>query len=183
MKSTAIFLFLVVVPTLLAHPQNAVDFSDRQRFNGKWMFDATKSDSKIKDLYRGEILEISYNDPELKMVRVQTRDNETRSATIILFTDNRGEKNRPYAFNDRFEIESKTLWAQNILGRTYAIKMYNSGKDVGRTTVRETYSLSKDGNSLIVIDESRTVISTDSRYGTLNTNDKGKSKRVYVRMK
>jgi hypothetical protein len=112
-----------------------------------------------------------------------TRINETKSATLVFYSDNRGEKNRPYPFNDALEVQSNTVWVKDILVRTFMIKWYKSGKVVGGTTTQQSHVISEDGETLTIIEESRSKITTDSQYGELKTDNKGKLKLVYKRKK
>lgn len=178
MKQSPILLFFILILATPAFGQDAVIANDRQKFSGIWILDAKKSDRAFRDIYKGQTLEISHNEPELKIVKTYTFQNQPRTATLVLFTDNRGEKNI-----DRLEITSNTFWEKNNLIRTYTIKIYNSGKVVGGHAVKETYTISEDGETLTMLAESRSKIRTDSRYGELKTDHKGKHKMVYQRKK
>jgi len=180
MIRSGILLLLFFIFARLAFAQDAITANGRHRVNGTWIFDEKRTDLRYKDLYRGETLEISYNDPELRIIRTLIGKNETKSATLILFTDNRGEKNRPYPFNQGLEVASDTGWDKNSLIRTYTIKYYKSGKVVGGGTTKETYAISEDGNTLTIIEESRVKFTSSSLYEP-RIDDKGKSKRVYAR--
>lgn len=181
MKQSAASLFFILILAMQAFGQDVVNANKKLHFNGTWIFDTKKTDLRSKDLYKGETLEISYKEPELKIVKTLTIGNETKSATLILFTDNRGEKNRPYPFNQRLEVTSNTGWDKDSLIRTYTTKFYKSGKVVGGATTKETYAISEDGNALTIIDESDVKITSDSPYGELKTDQKGKIKLVYKR--
>ena len=189
MKQSKILLFVLLSLSTQAFAQGVMNADRRQGFNGMWIFDAKRSYPGYKALYEGQTLEISYSEPELKIVRTMTRMNETtrlketKSATLVLYPDNRGEKNRPYPFNETLEVESKTVWVKDILVRTFMIKFYQSGEVVGGDTTQESYVISEDGETLTIIEESRSKITTDSPYGKLKNDSKGKAKLVYKRKK
>jgi hypothetical protein len=104
------------------------------------------------------------------------KSGEEKSATLILYTDSRGEKNLPIPFNQNLEVESNTVWVKDSLARTFTVKLHQKGKVVGGITTRQTYTLSKDGNTLTIVEESRAKAKT-----IMETDDKWKSKEVYKR--
>src|SRR5215204_817482 len=127
MKFLTVLFFLILS---LAGFAAAQDNSDKkQKFNGIWIFDAKKSDvgSNGKRLYKGQILEISYNEPELKIAKTQTMEGKAKTVTLLFYTDNRGEKNKPYPFNETLEIASNTAWSKDTIVRKFTINVYNSG--------------------------------------------------------
>lgn len=184
MRQSPILLLFILILAMQAFAQDALNASNGQRFNGTWIFDVKKSDRSYKDLYKGQILEISYKEPELKLVKTQTMRNQTKSATMILFTDNRGETNEPYPFGN-LQVKSNTVWDKDRLIRTYTIKIYKAGTTqvIGGSTSKETWATSEDGETLTIIVESHTKTATDSPYGELKTDHKGKIKLVYTRKK
>ena len=188
MKHSLVSLLFILVLATQVFGQDAGNADIRQKFNGTWIFDTRNSDRKYKDLYNGQSFEISYNEPELKIVTTRTmkfkkNEDETKSATWTLFTDNRGETNNPYPFNQGLEIKSKTVWDKDRLIRNYTVKIYKEGKVIGGHTIKETYTISEDGNTLTILTESHLKTSSDSPYGELKTDDKGKAKLVYTRVK
>lgn len=122
---------------------------------------------------------LSYHEPEIRIVITRLRKSgEEKFATLVLYADNRGEKNLPIPFNQNLEIESHSVWVKDSLVRTFTTKLYQKGKVVGGITTRQTYTLSKDGNTLTIVEEFRAKAKT-----LMETDDKGKSKEVYTREK
>ena len=187
--NAAFLPLIILILTPQISYQTPSDVSNRQRFKGTWIFDMKKSDvhQVMKERYEGQTLELSYNEPELRMTKTQARINpktktrETKAVELVFFTDNRGEKNRPNAFLQDFEVTSNSFWSKDVLIRNYTIKTYQSGKVVGGFSVEETYTLSDDANTLTIVEASRSRILTDSPNGELRTGGKDKIKFVYVR--
>ena len=128
---------------------------NRANFAGTWIYDAKKSSlgNTLEALNTDQSLVISYAEPEFKIVKTQIKLGETRSANLIYYTDKRGEKNKPYPFNQLFEIESQTVWKKDVLVSSYKMKFYLNDRDAGYTETIEKYKLSKDGKTLTIISE------------------------------
>lgn len=181
MKLLLTIVCLLLLTTVSAFAQDKASVLDKTKLNGTWIFDAkaSKADSYTKERYKGQDLTITYVIPELKIVEPRTRDGKTLYATLVFYTDGRGEKNKPYAFNENFESESVTTWENDVLVRKYKINVYNSDKVVGDVKHVEKYTLSQDGTILTIVDEIKADFTTDSAYGKLTTDESGKIRRVY----
>ena len=151
----------------------------RARFAGTWLYDTKRSTSGLEDLYGSERLEITYTEPEFRIVRRLTLKKETKTASIIFFVDNRGEANRPFPFNQDSEVMSNSKWKDDVLERIYAVKMYQSGKVTGGVLTKESYSVSSDGNTLTITSEIHADL--PPAPGQDENMGKSKSKRVYKR--
>jgi hypothetical protein len=142
---------LVIFPTL-AYAQVDVD-KDRGRGSivGKWIFDSKKSSGPDSE-HKGELLVITYEEPRLTIERTLTLKKETKSATMVLFTDKRGEKNNPSPFNPSLELSSSTEWQDNILVRLYNMERLPSevGKPRNLFPIKESYEIKDGGNVLVV---------------------------------
>jgi hypothetical protein len=186
MKHIISMLSLLLL-SIVSFAQDNTKAIDRQSFVGTWIFDEKASDAHphLEELYNGQILKITVKESEFKIVETQimnipkimingvlVKKGEKRSATIIFYTDNRGEVNKPYPFNQNAEVTSKTEWNKNILVRNYKTDIYRSGKLEGDIKSTETYSVSKDGKALTVTTKTRT---------TFANNESGKTKLVYNR--
>ena len=172
-------MFLALSSTALVFAQDTPN--KKQQFNGTWIFDAKKSNvgSNVKRLYKNQTLEITYSEPELRIVKTQTMDGKTKSAALLFFTDNRGEKNRPYPFNETLEITSNTTWEKDKLVRKFAIKVYNSGNPAEDVKSQEIYIISEDGETLTIVEETQ-----PGSILNLSPAENGEitaSKRVYKR--
>lgn len=172
---------LLVLPTASAPAQDKNRTVDWTKLNGTWIFDtkASKADSYMQERYKDQDLTITYIEPELKIIEPSTRDGKTLNATLVFYTDGRGEKNRPYAFNQNVEVESVTTLENDSLVRKYKTNVYNRGKLVGDIKHVQKYALSPDGATLTIIEETKANFTTDSRYGKLTTNESSEKKRVY----
>lgn len=183
MKLLLAAICLLLLTTVSMSAQDKTSTLDKTKLNGIWVFDAkaSKADSYTKERYKGQDLTITYIEPELRIIEPRTKDGKTLNATFIFFTDGRGEKNKPYAFNENFESSSITTWESEVLVRKYKINVYNSGKIVGGINHVEKYTLSQDGSTLTITVESKADFTTDSPYGKLTTDESGKVKRLYRR--
>ena len=180
MKTTAAFFFLMFVFNISAAAQEKkTDQSlNRANFNGTWIFDGKKSNlgDPLQALYQERMLVISYTGQEFKIVKTQIQLGETRSANLVFYTDDRGEKNRPYPFNQLFEIRSQTVWEKDVLVRSYKIKAYLDGKEVDDVEASEEYKLSDEGKTLIIYGRTK----FPKEFGFKNSEGGfGKSKIVY----
>ena len=182
MKHSVWLLLTLVSLTTFAFAQDNNSNTVGQKFNGTWIFDAEKSDMHfgLKEIYSGQTLVISYNEPELKLIKTQTTDGETKSVTIIFYTDNRGEKNKPFPFSQNLEIVSNTLWEKDVLVRIYTDKVKSKKVDIKDKT-KEVYFISADGETLTISQESKGKITTFSSNGAITTKDSGKMLWVYKR--
>lgn len=183
MNQILIISCLLLLMTVGVFPQTKSTVIDKTKFNGVWVFDAkaSKADSETKKRYKGQDLNITYAEPELKIIEPRTRDSETRYATVVFFTDGRGETTKPYAFNQNAEFDSVTNWENNILVRRYVIPINYSSKQAGGIKYTEKYSLSEDGMTLTIITESK--MDADATKLLLNkkpsTNEANVITRVY----
>lgn len=91
----------------------------------------------------------------VEIKKVQTKDGQVKDATLVLYTDKRGETNNPFPFNEKQELESVTEWKGPKLVRLSAGEIPYRGSKL-KIYIRETYSLSKDGNTLTIAEETFT---------------------------
>ena len=143
-------LLVILSGCIVAIGQNSFD---RNKFEGKWILDRGKSSENISIIQGQEVLQISYTAPHFKIEKSQTRSNDSRSATLTLFTDKRGERNKPFPFDAQREISSTSAWEQEALVRSYLMENSVKGGRPQEIPAREVYRLSKDGMALTVVDE------------------------------
>jgi hypothetical protein len=131
-----LLLILVIIPI---SAQDTTNVSDRLRFNGIWVFDSEKSEMApiLKEIRKGETLEIVFAGPELRIVKAQTRNGRTKSVTLLFYGDNREEKNQPFPFNEQLEIVSHSAWEKNVLVRHYVTKSTSLGRQLEKSLVRK----------------------------------------------
>jgi hypothetical protein len=140
-------LLLLFFPTLGYAQVDVSKSLGRDLIAGNWMFDSKKSFGPDSE-HKGEQLMITYEDPRLTIKRTLTLKKETKSATIILFTDKRGEKTNPFPFTPSQELSSTTEWQNNILVRLYSIDQTGNPRHV--LQMKESYELKDGGNVLVV---------------------------------
>lgn len=177
-------IFFLLVATVANYSQSTSAVIDKSKLNGIWVFDfkASKGESETKERYKNQDLTISYSEPELKIIEPRTREGETRYATLVFFTDGRGEITKPYAFNQNAEIKSVTNWENNILIRKYAILLNIKGKTFDGNRYVEKYSLSMDGSTLTITTESKMDPNTTrALMGDSSSSGTSKIVRVYQR--
>lgn len=178
-----IFITIVLLGlTCSGFSQSDATTSGKMKFNGTWVFDAkqSKADSYYKKLYKGQDLQISYVEPEFKIIEPRTRDGETRHATSIFFTDGRGEQNKPYAFNQDAIIDSITKWENDVLVRKYKIPLNLNGQPAGASSYVEKYSISSDGLILTIIREFS--MDAEAAKAMLNKEPKDSEKVIVKRV-
>lgn len=147
---SVIAIVFLILPGFAA-AQSAVETKPGVSIVGKWLFDSKKS-SGPDSQHKGEVLVITYEDPALTIERTLTLKKETKSATIVLFTDKRGEKNKPYPFTPSRELSSITEWQDGILVRLYNMERVPSevGRPPNLVQMKESYEL-KDGGEVLVV--------------------------------
>lgn len=158
---------------------------DKTKLNGIWIFNAkaSRADAEAKSRYKDQDLTITYNDPELKIIEPRTRPDpktnqvKTLFATMVFYTDGRGETTKPYAFNQNAEFDSITCWQGDVLIRKYAVPITYNGKLSGNSQHVEKYSLSEDGMTLTIVMESK--IDAAAAKALLESNEVNKTIRVY----
>src|SRR4051794_24915018 len=119
MKTILLISFLHLF-SVLSFAQDA-NADQGGKFVGTWTYDSKRSTSENSDLYRNTALEITFAFQQMTIVKGQTMNKQTKTATIVLFTDNRGELNHPFPFNPGAEIKSNTTWIGETLVRIYVI--------------------------------------------------------------
>lgn len=189
---TFIFFFLASV-----FAQSQADASNRMRFEGTWLFDAKESNvnPRIQKYYEGQTLTISYTNPEIKIIErrfvknskyyydgTNIKKKHARIIEILLFTDKRGETNKPYVFNPKIQVASQTEWNEDVLVRTFEIMLVSvngrNGRTVSESQNKEFYSVSKDGKILTITMKSEFgSISVDQE--SFNTDNLGEIKLIY----
>ena len=145
----SVFAMVFLAFAGLADAQSSVDKKPGVSIVGKWTFDSKKSSEQNPE-HKGEMLVITYDDPTLTIERSLTLKKETKTATIVLFTDKRGEKNRPFPFDPGQELSSTTEWQDKTLVRLY--NMERVGKPSNILRMKESYELKDGGNLLVVTD-------------------------------
>jgi hypothetical protein len=152
---------------------------DWQKFEGKWILDREKSSENAGGPEQDEVLQITYTEPQLRIEKSQTRKNETRSATLVLFTDKRGELNKPFPFEAQREIRSTTIYEKEELIRNYTMENVAKGGRPQEIPAREVYRLSKDGMTLTIVDD----MLVPPEMNMFSARRQIMSKRVYRRGK
>ena len=137
--------------------QKSEEAAERLKFNGVWLYDTKQSKvgKTLKDLYKDQTLTIIYSDPKLEIKKVQTKDGETKSATVTVYTDRRGEVNNPFPFNEKERLASVTEWKGRSLVRLSVGEIPYKGSKL-KIYIREVFSLSKDDKTLTVTEETFT---------------------------
>jgi hypothetical protein len=145
-------------------------------FSGTWIFDAKSS--RVSDDFKKEFkdytLVIIHTEPEIKITRSAVLKNENGSADLILYTDKRGEKNRPYFRVTAQEAVSKTFWKKGVLV-SESIEKFPESID-WRLQRTEKYSLSEDKKTLTL-----NVTTNNNSAGQLITSSDGSYKWVFRR--
>ena len=147
----------------------------RGKFAGDWKFDPVRTSVGPEDKDRNETLEISYTEPELRIVKTQTKSGgETKSVVNTFYTDEKGEVNQPFPFLPDTQEKTKTKWTDDVLfvqGR-----VGKAGKNGPKDFIIDSkrwYSLSDDGNTL--------TIKESFKWALLVSRKKTESTRIYTR--
>jgi hypothetical protein len=183
-RKTLVAVFLLITAfhlSVSAQEKKTDETLNRANFAGTWIYDAKKSNlgNGLDALYTDQSLVISYVEPEFKIVKTQIKLGETRSTDLIYYTDKRGERNKPYPFNQLIETESQTFWKKDVLMSGYKIKVYLGDREIGYSETVEKYKLSKDGKTLTIISELRfPSIPSMSGFGNLSFMG-GTAKKIY----
>ena len=159
-KITIALIMLICVNICLA--QNEKNAQTRPNFSGVWIFESEESNPKSNAKLQndGEI-QITYNEPELKMTRVVKRDGDTILNELTYYTDGRGETHA---------LQSKTKWD----GKKILIKYPKDNTEV-------LLELSPDGNKLFETTTIKVTI-TIEMFGTKQTRtNKSVIKLTYLR--
>lgn len=162
------FVFVASLFVFLSLPgfsQISRSSTQHESFAGTWIFNSKKSTAN----YRGDKVTwvVSLTENEFRIQKTHLIGDKPIAHQVFLFVDSRGEKNVVPAIRDAPEhtIFSKSKWDKNTLIRRY--KSFSYPMPAFTTELVEKYSLSKDGNQLIV--ESRIVTSDfPDQSGRLN---------------
>lgn len=142
-------------------------------FSGTWIFDAKASrvDESFKRDFKDYTLVIVHTEPEIKITRSAVLKNENVSAELILYTDKRGEKNRPYFRVKTQEAVSKTFWKKGVLVSETTEKFAENVN--WRVDSTDRYVLSEDKKTLTI------NIRTNSNILSPSSFSDGNSKWVF----
>jgi hypothetical protein len=145
-------VFLIAAILLLNFCIAAQDKSPQANpdFTGTWIFDAKASQvsADFKRDFKDYTLVIVHNEPQIKITRSAVLKNENVSAELILYTDKRGEKNRPYFRVVKQEAVSKTFWKKGVLVSETTEKFAENID--WRIDSTDKYILSEDKKTLII---------------------------------
>ena len=138
--------------------KSKVQMTDKPDFTGTWENENKKSFS-----FENRMLIITHVNEELNISESFEYKKKPISNNLILYSDGRGERNFIFVpgVDSKVEIKSKTSWKKNKLIRKFSFTLSvpgNTERNLYDHETTEKYSLSKDGNSLIV--ESLTYIKT-----------------------
>lgn len=152
MKKIVLFINFLLLFNLSVFAQSKEDKTkEKPKFDGVWILDEDKSfpDKLERKNYENYFLIISLIGNELKINKNYDFKKENTNYNLILFVDNRGEKNIvPLSKDKDIEVTSKTFWQKDSVIRKSAFKTDDVNKSSNR--VIEKFRLSKDGNKLIV---------------------------------
>ena len=157
-----------------------------ERLSGTWVLDnnsALRSNKSNTNIYQHYYVTLSFDGDKLSVTKDYAIAGTNVKYTLILFTDNRGEKNIvPDLRDQKKEITSKTRWKNDAIVREYSSQSalgFPNTTALNMNLIEETkekYSLSDDGKNLFL-----TVIVTGNTYnngmqaktvGNLNSSSK-----------
>ena len=152
-----LFRILVLLSIVLFHDavsaQNSTNVSDRPNFSGRWKYIPEKSDP-----FPDQWLEITHDGIKLTIIPKFPTADPNFEFKVILISDGSGEQNEiPFEQSSgkitKLLIESRSRWKGRTIVRSFESK--SSYVPSGRTVQEfrdetETYSLSKDGNTLTI---------------------------------
>jgi hypothetical protein len=143
-------------------------------FSGTWLLDESKSfkTAEEKEYFEDFTLDISQKEPDITIVERYLFRRIPAKRTISLFTDKRGEENSYFILRDRTSRNDEDLFSiedVSVKSKTYSKngKIVREGSykpDFGGFTflMKETYSLSGDGQTLMLTTEKRVLGTADS---------------------
>ena len=173
-------LFVILSITILALAVTSFSQANGQvlkrgKFTGEWKLDPVKSTVGPEDENRSETLEISYTEPEMKIVKTQSKsDGETKSVVNTLNTNGKGEVNQPYPFLPDTQEKTITKWNDDVLFIQGQVgKAGKKGPNDFYIDSKRWYSLSDDGNTLTIKESFKWAVFLPSR--------KTESTRIYTR--
>ncbi len=151
MKKVISLITLSVLLSLYIFAQTKDNkIEEKPNLDGTWILEKVEGPSylSIKD-YEDYVLVISSVNDKLKIKKSYAFRGEPTEIEVILFTDNRGEKNIvPWSVKRNIEESSKTHIKKNKVVREHASKTEINGKEQAFRGI-DKYYLSKDGDKLI----------------------------------
>lgn len=174
MRLFLILALIVLALTMTSFSQANDPAIKRGKFAGEWKFDPLKSTVGPEDKNRSETLEISYTEPELRILKTQSKsDGETKTVVNTFYTNEKGEVNQPYPFLPGTQEKTITKWTDDVL--YIQGQVGKTGKNGPKDLVIDSkrwYSLSDDGYTLTI---------KESFKWALFFSKKTESTRIYTR--
>lgn len=148
-RAAFLLLTLLMIPGVARDGRESLKNQSKPDLSGTWTLDMIHSDfdgPKSGLVYDSLTLIISYNDPELRIIRKLAKKKKQWSQEVSYYTDGRGEKNSSFAQSET--VESKTSWQGNTLITLGTASQPIAGDEIISDTL-DKWDLSADGATLI----------------------------------
>jgi hypothetical protein len=170
MKTKRRFFWLLLVFVICGTFVTISQAADKPKpdMSGKWERDSKKS--RMGQMTEGELknikvtLEISHQEPELRISIRTDRSEKSVNREMIFYTDGRGETNIPEFTQvlsigrplqdpksiPQNEVQSKTKWEGSKIVSTNSSVFHGPGGRIFHLDTREIRELSEDGKTLTI---------------------------------